>query len=150
MTVKIKEDLIFQNLIFTCSEEVLQYLATKLYEKDLVVEDYMEAVVEREKIYPTGLPAKVNVAIPHTDSEYVKETSIAIGVLDNPVEFISMEDPNVKLEVSLVIMLAIKDSNNQISLLQNIIALIQNDSDVKEIINSSDKTKIKNVLSKYI
>lgn len=150
MTVKIKEELIFQNLDFENSKEVLHYLANKLHKKNLVNDEFAEELVKREKSYPTGLPAKINVAIPHTDSDYVKEAAIAVGVLNSPVVFNSMEDPNVKLEVRLVIMLAIKDSSKQIQLLQNIIALIQSEDDISEIINSSDKTKTKNIMNKYI
>ncbi len=150
MTMQIKEELIFPNLSFVNSNEVLEYLATKLYEKNLVIEEYIESVLEREGEYPTGLPAKINVAIPHTDNKFVKETAIAVGILDSPVEFNSMENPNKKLKVNLVIMLAIKDSNKQINLLQSVISLIQNDSDVKNIIESSDKANTKNILSKYM
>ena len=40
---------------------------------------YIESVIEREKIFPTGLEfPKYCIAIPHTDSKYIKKDAIAI------------------------------------------------------------------------
>lgn len=150
MKTKITEDLIFQDLEFSTSEEVLSYLANKLYEKGLVVENYTDAVLAREIEYPTGLPAKINVAIPHTDSKYVNETSVVVGILNKLVQFKSMENPDNILDIQLVIMLAIKDPNDQIDFLQSVISLIQDERALEKIISSHDKHIIKTILEEYL
>jgi len=150
MKTKITEDLIFQDLEFSTSEEVLSYLANKLYEKGLVVENYTDAVLAREIEYPTGLPAKINVAIPHTDSKYVNETSVVVGILNKLVQFKSMENPDNILDIQLVIMLAIKDPNDQIDFLQSVISLIQDERALEKIIYSHDKHIIKTILEEYL
>lgn len=150
MTTKITEELIFQNLDFETSDEALEFLASKLYEHDLVVENYIEAILAREEEYPTGLPAKINVAIPHTDSKYVNETSVSVGILNNSVKFKSMENPDNELDVQIIIMLAIKDSSKQLDFLQNVISLIQDEKALEKIIASKEKNTIKNILGKYL
>ena len=49
-------------------EEALTYLSDKLIEKGIVKESYKEAILNREKVFPTGLQfEKYGIAIPHTD-----------------------------------------------------------------------------------
>jgi PTS system galactitol-specific IIA component len=50
-------------------QNVLKIMGDYLYENDYVKETYTNAVIEREKTYPTGLeiPNAINVAIPHAD-----------------------------------------------------------------------------------
>ena len=76
-------------------EEVLKTVASNMANKGLVKQSYINAIIEREKEYPTGLPTPgVSVAIPHTDIEHVNKKSISFAVLKNPVEFYIMGDTN--------------------------------------------------------
>ena len=69
-------------------EDVIWKLYEKLLQNGKVKENFYEAVLEREREYPTGLKfEKWEVAIPHVSPEYVLESTIAIAVLDEPVEF---------------------------------------------------------------
>ena len=150
MKTMLNENLIFQDLDFSTADEALEYLAGELHQQGLGVEDYVDAVLAREKEYPTGLPAKINVAIPHTDSKYVNEPSVAVGILNQPVQFKSMENPDNILDVQIIMMLAIKDPNNQIEFLQSVISLIQDESALEDILSSGDKNKIKEILENYL
>lgn len=150
MKTMLNENLIFQDLDFSTADEALKYLARELHQQGLVVEDYADAVLAREKEYPTGLPAKINVAIPHTDSKYVNEPSVAVGILNQPVQFKSMENPDNILDVQIIMMLAIKDPSNQIEFLQSVISLIQDESALEDILSSGDKNKIKEILENYL
>ena len=74
-------------------EDVIWKLYEKLLQNGKVKENFYEAVLEREREYPTGLKfEKWEVAIPHVSPEYVLESTIAIAVLDEPVEFKRMDD----------------------------------------------------------
>jgi len=150
METFLREELIFTQLKCKNREEVLNFLSSKLIEQNLVEEEYAKSIVEREEQFPTGLPSAVNVAIPHTDNELVKKTSIAVGVLSEPVEFNSMDKSGEKLDVRLVLMLAIKESHGQIEMLQNIINFIQNEKIIDKLINKKDSKKIKTILKKYL
>lgn len=143
-------ELVFKDLNFENKKEVLSFLGNKLYEHGYVDENYTSAIVQREQEYPTGLPAKVNIAIPHVDSDYVKKTQIAIGILNNEVMFNRMDNPSEELPVQLVIMLAIADSNGHIKMLQKIINFIQDEKSLKKIIESNDIEIVKNILNKNL
>lgn len=147
VTVELKKENILTNLNFQTKEEVLRFLANHLYEEGYVKEEYKKAIVEREHKYPTGLPsAGVNIAIPHTNHDLVNETTIAIGVLDKPVSFYSMEDSETPLDIQIVIMLAIGEPKGQIEMLQRIVAIIQNEELTKKILASDSTEKIVNLL----
>lgn len=147
MTVELRKENILTNLNFQTKEEVLRFLANHLYEEGYVKEEYKKAIIEREHRYPTGLPsAGVNIAIPHTNHDLVNETTIAIGILDKPVSFYSMEDSETPLDIQIVIMLAIGEPKGQIEMLQRIVAIIQNEELTKKILASDSTEKIINLL----
>ena len=93
----IKEDTIIKinsaNLDYL---QVLEEIANNLLENNLVYDTFSNAVIEREKIYPTGLDlSSIGIAIPHTDTEFVRETSVGMGILSNEVLFNSMGVTNL-------------------------------------------------------
>lgn len=151
MKLNLDEKLVFINLDFENKEDVLNFLSTKLLENDYVKPGYPQAIIDREELYPTGLPSLgVNIAIPHADNDLVFKTTIAIGVLKDSVEFCSMENREKKLNVQIVIMLAIKEPHGQIEMLQKVVSIIQNDKLTKEITESKDKNEVLSALEPYL
>lgn len=63
-------------------EEVFEEVYLDLLKKKLVTPDFLTNLLEREHNYPTGLsltpidPALPNIAIPHTESTFVRTTRI--------------------------------------------------------------------------
>ncbi len=82
----------------------------------------------REETFPTGLPTQpVAVAMPHADPIHVLSSGLAIGTLKTAVTFSQMgTDGNVKLDVFIVFLLAIKESEKQVEMIQQLMAVIQN------------------------
>ncbi|CZQ96835.1 phosphotransferase/anion transporter [Trichococcus palustris] len=147
LDLKINDELVFLNLKCDKNEEVLGLLSEQLYKLGYVKEGYREAVLEREKIYPTGLPSLGHkIAIPHADYNLVNKTTIAIGVLDETVTFQSMENVEQPLDIKIVIMLAISEPHGQIEMLQKIVSIIQDESLTERIATSKSKDEIMNVL----
>lgn len=137
------ERLVFTGLEFSTDLEALKYLASELVDQNYVTDEFPKAVVAREQKYPTGLPYEgIRIAIPHADSKYVNHTAIAIGILKKPVQFSSMDDFNKKLDVGIIVMLAMKEPHGQIEMLQKIVELIQNQELVKTISESESKEEI--------
>ena len=67
---------------------LLTKMSKVLIDAGFVHESYKDAVIERERVFPTGLPTQgINVAIPHTDSIHVKKEGFLVGVLEQPVTF---------------------------------------------------------------
>jgi len=108
------------------SEAVITLLAGKLVEIGKVRSSYAGAVVAREQSMPTGLPlGEINVAVPHTDPEHVIAPAIALATLKTPVLFGSMDDPDERIPVRIVMALALTDKTAQIGMLQTVAGLIQ-------------------------
>lgn len=147
------EELIFLKVAeINSAEEALRFLGNHLFEKQIVKESFVEAVVSRELLFPTGLQFEgYGVAIPHTDAEHVQETQIALMTLEKPVSFIQMATENQHVEVKIIVMLAIKEAHAQLEMLQKLISLLQNKSVVDEILSCSadDKKAVHKLLSTF-
>ena len=135
--------------------DLFEQVASLLEERQIVTPTYRSALIEREKSFPTGLDMEFlgkdlpNVAIPHTDPEYVKKPAICLGVLDQPVEFCVMGMEGEKTRVSLLFMLAIKKKEDQLGLLQKLIEACQ-DQEVLKVLRSGSVDKIDEVLGDLI
>ncbi len=133
------------------SEEIIRNLGGILEEKGFVKETYTDAVVAREKIYPTGLPSNgVTVAIPHTDSNHVYKSAVAIAVLKEPVEFYMMGGTGEVLNVRIVFLLAISNSKEQLEFLKNLMGLFQNKEVLEDIVKADTSEDIYRRLEKVI
>lgn len=137
------ESLILQNIQADTKEEVLHVMASNMQKQGVVKESYVQAVIEREHHYATGLPTPgISVAIPHTDKEHVNRKGLSVGVLHQPVDFVIMGESERSTPVKLVFMLAVYESHPQLSLLQKLMGLFQNEEFLTYLASEPDKTKI--------
>jgi len=119
-------DLIELDCEVKTKKEIIKMLSDLLIKKGKVKESFKEAVMDREKKFPTGLKTKyISFALPHTDSEHVNETGVAVGLLKNRVKFSSMDNTDNEIDVSVVVVLAVKDKSKQVLVLQNLIEMMQ-------------------------
>lgn len=123
------------------NKEVLSSLADYLIEEKMVKPSFKNAVLEREDSYPTGLQFDgYGIALPHTDSEHVIKSQIAIMTLEKPVKFVEMASTDKEIDVKTIFMLALKDSNQHIKILQKVMELLQ-DKEAMSKIESFDDSK---------
>lgn len=123
------------------NKEVLSSLADYLIEEKMVKPSFKNAVLERENSYPTGLQFDgYGIALPHTDSEHVIKSQIAIMTLEKPVKFVEMASSDKEIDVKNIFMLALKDSNQHIKILQKVMELLQ-DKEAMSKIESFDDSK---------
>ena len=102
--------------------QLLQVMASKL--DGSTRPGFIEALLEREDQFPTGLPTEgIKFAIPHADGRFVRKNELALAVLSEPIEFRRMDNPGQEVLVEVVVMMAIKDSETQLEMLQKLIAL---------------------------
>ena len=129
-------------------EEALSYLADKLTSKGIVKESYKQAIIDREHVFPTGLQFEAyGIAIPHTDVEHVNKEQMT---LKEAVPFYQMGTNDVEVPVRVIFMLALKEAHSQLTMLQQLIEVLQ-DKDIMERILSMDEntsnSEIKEVLA---
>lgn len=134
-------NLVMLNIEANTQTEALEKLAGRLCETGYVKESFANAILEREKVFPTGLPTEgYGVAIPHTDVEHVNKPAIALGILKNSVKFNLMGDidPNNQVDVRIMFMLAIKEPHMQLKLLQDIMEVIQDSELLQKMVQAPD------------
>ncbi|ADL08198.1 PTS sugar transporter subunit IIA [Thermosediminibacter oceani] len=132
----IRKELVVTNLEVKTQEEVFKILFEKLLENGYVKETFLDAIINREKTFPTGLLlGNYNVAIPHTDAEHVLKPAIALATLAKPVIFQNMANPQEDVPVNIVFMLALNSPHSQVEMLQQLVNLIQNEDFLKRILN---------------
>lgn len=123
----LRKELIKVGLDAADEEDALRQMSAEFVALGVAKDSFPEALLERERVYPTGLPAiAFDIAIPHCASENVNETSMGVAVLAHPVEFLQMGSPEIILHPEILFMLAIKDPKKQIETLQKIMGVIQN------------------------
>ena len=128
-------------------EDVMKNLGQKLIDAGYSKESYVDALIAREKDFPTGLDiGGLGVAIPHTDVSHVNKAGIAIGVLKEPVTFIQMGTDDEEVGVKLIFMLAVTDPNAHIDELQRIIEIIQDKGVLEKLFTVTDKETIIEVI----
>lgn len=141
--MKLEKKHVFRNLNFKTQNEYFDFIADKLYEEGYVNELYSQGLKEREKEFPTGLPLPIGVAIPHTDSSYVKKDAFVVSTFKNPIEFGEMAgDEDDIVEVKLAIGIVMADGVKHLEVLQHIIERIQDEKFVKSLVDASDDDSI--------
>lgn len=138
-----------ENIIFLSKdashtkEAVLDSISTLLFKNGYVKGSYVEAVKEREAVFPTGLNTlSYGIAIPHVDSKHVEKATIAVGILKNAVNFQEMGAENTTVPVRLLFMLAIKDPTKQLDILQEVIALIESGEKITALVQATNKADV--------
>lgn len=119
-------------------DQIIRQLGAILEEMGFVSKTYIDAVLSREEQFPTGLPliGDFSVAIPHTDAVHVQKPGIALATLKEPVHFNNMEEPTEHVPVKIVFMLALKDKNAQLDMLQTIAYMLQSPDILSKIYSS--------------
>ncbi|HLS52790.1 MAG TPA: PTS sugar transporter subunit IIA [Tissierellaceae bacterium] len=148
-TTTINRELVFVGLEAKDREEVLVKMGNNLEEQGFVHDSYTEAIIKREKEFPTAIPtASMGIAIPHTDAEHVKKAGISIATLKEPVTFKNM-GTGEDMDVEIIFMLAVKDPNEQLNMLQRLMTIFQDES-VLEKIKDAEKDEILDIVKSLL
>lgn len=132
------------------AREAIHLGSELLLEAGCVVRDFERHVWEREKQFPTGLDTEyTGVAIPHTDSAYVRQSQIAFVSLSAPVEFRFMADAGQIVQVGLVLVLAMSRPHEQVEMLSSLMTLISSSESVATLCECSSTEELKRVLARH-
>lgn len=148
---KLEEELIKVPLIVNNKQEIFKQMGGLLIEKGYVKPEYIEALNEREEEYPTGiLVGDIGVAIPHTDAKYVNKTVISVSVLNKSIPFELMGCDEGVVDVDIVFMLTVSDSQNHLLLLQKLMSIFQKNEILMNIKNANSPTEVLKILNKQL
>ncbi len=134
------------------AQSAIRALANSLVQSGHVTHQFADSILKREQTYPTGLPTQpVATAIPHADPDHVNASSLCIGVLKSSVQFAQMgTDGSVKLDVRVVFLLAIKEREKQVGMIQQLMTLIQNPSLLHALTGAKTPAEVLDLIHKAL
>ena len=151
MDITLKNELILLDVEAENQFNLLEKVADNLHQLGYVKDTYKNAVIEREKVFATGLPTLMGgVAIPHTDIQHVNTPAISIARLKNPVDFVIMGDDTATFAVDLIFMLAMKEEHAQLELLQSLMGILQDEEALSFIKKAPTKEDIRKFVSEKL
>ena len=151
MDITLKNELILLDVEAQNQFNLLEKVAENLHQLGYVKDTYKNAVIEREKVFATGLPTLMGgVAIPHTDIQHVNTPAISIARLKNPVDFVIMGDDTATVAVDLIFMLAMKEEHAQLELLQSLMGILQDEEALSFIKKAHTKEDIRKFVSEKL
>lgn len=144
---ELKESLIFTNLEAKTYEDVMRAVGQKVTAEGFAKESYVDALINREKDFPTGLDIDgFGVAIPHTDVSHVNKAATAIAILKNPVTFVQMGTDDDYVDAKVIFVLAVDDPKGHLEQLQRIISIIQDKDALEKLTQVNEASEIINVI----
>lgn len=146
---ELDESLIKIDLDAKNSIDVFKSLGRLFQEKGIAKDSYVDALIEREKDFPTGLDiGDFGIAIPHTSSDYVNKAATGIATLKNPVDWVQLGTSDDHVDVNIVFLLAVKDPNAHLEFLQAIVKIFQDKSVMKKILAEKNPKNIIEIIKK--
>jgi PTS system galactitol-specific IIA component len=118
-------ELCFVGIDIADGEEALRLLASAAVERGFAHESFIDAVIAREKKFPTGLPLPTPVAIPHADAHHIIRPAMAGLVPTRPLNFGELGGQDRTVEAKLVLMLLVTDPEEQVGLLGRLIEVLR-------------------------
>ena len=148
----LSEDLVMLNVEVDSMEKLMTRMCNLAKEKGYVKDSYLEAVLERERLYPTGLPTEIiKVALPHsTDRSLVLKSGIFIAKLKNPVAFKEMGEGERDVPVNMVFMLAVNGDKEQLTVLQSIVGMFTKHEALYALKNAVTSSEIIEALKTHL
>lgn len=147
----VREEMILCDVTYTDRTAALRALATRLVDMGYCDPPFVDAILDREREHPSGLPMPGRkIAIPHTDATYVRRSALMFARLRSPVEFRSMGDPDERLEVAMISMFALKEKKLIGDLLSTLITVYQDESVLDAIHDAPDSMTIFAILRDHV
>lgn len=139
----LNKNLVIMDADMESAEDCIRTAGNLFFEYGYVEEGYVDEVLEREKVYPTGLPGKgISIAIPHTTNKLVNKPAIGVIIPRKPVRFAMMGTKDNMLDCEIIMPLVIKDSNSQIATLRKLMSIIQDGELLRRIRDSKNEEEV--------
>lgn len=145
----IEKKLIMPQLQCTSDLDALDQMSDMLYDRGYVKDTFKESIRKREIDYPTGIrvSSDVSVAIPHANLCDVRKTGVCIGLLKHPVSFALMGNKSERVDVKVIVMLAINDSKQHMEYLAKIMTIFSDADLLKKLCQCQNADQAFSMLS---
>ncbi|MBO0457125.1 PTS sugar transporter subunit IIA [Enterococcus hulanensis] len=147
----ISQDFMYCQYTVDDKEELFDRLSDDLMKQGIVKDGFSQALKDREEEFPTGLPVKHGVAIPHTDGALVNNDQLIFATLTKPIVFNEMGgDDEDTIDVSVIVMLAIKDGPKHLDVLQKLIESIQKEGFINGLAAAKKVDEMMGIVNGYL
>ena len=126
--VEFNQDLVALGIQAEDKETVIKTLSDKLLAQGFVKDSFYQNVLDREAVFPTGLPTIIPMAICHTESEHVNSSAIAVGTVKSPVAFQEMGTPERTVMAEIIFVIAMKNPKDQVPWLQKMMTVFKDEA----------------------
>lgn len=147
MTTNANLILLKQN--FKDSAEAISAMGELAKKQGLVNEEYLPAILEREKKFPTGLELPICIAIPHIDTG-VNRSFVSITTLEHPVSFYNMDGSGTEVEARIVFVFGIMDPKDQLAILRKFAASFADKEKIQPLLDAESETEVINILNELL
>lgn len=121
------------------STDYFSAIFLRLKEQGCVRNSFFEAIVAREKTYPTGLPTlPVAIALPHTDPQHVINSFISVTRLSQPVAWHEMGNDDNTLYVHFIVLLGFIDHGSHLTTLQKLMDCLADEEVIQALREIND------------
>lgn len=145
------DDLIFMDYPAKAREELLTELVAILRSKGYVKDSFQEALLARERKYPTGLNTPgVPLAMPHAEAEHVVKPAILVARLSEAVVFKEMGNSGKDVMAKFVFMLAVSDPSGHLAMLSKFMSIFSQGEKLKALYAIEDKKTLREELEKVL
>ena len=137
-------------------EDLFNQVANLLEERHIVTFSYKNALIERERAFPTGLDMNFlgkdlpNVAIPHTDIVHNLAEKVVVVRLDQPVTFHNMIVPSNEVQVSLLFFIINNSNASQTNILAQLMDFFTADGNLESLSKLDEEDKLFHYISETI
>ena len=151
MDQAIYRELIMVDVDAKDSEDAIRKVGTLFEKYGFVKDTYVDAVVEREKVFATGLEFPgISIAMPHTDIIHVNKPGVTVAKLAHPVEFEHMGEPGRKVQAEMLFMMAIVNPEDQIGTIMKVLGVFQNEEAMEAFKAAKTEDEVYEVAKQYI
>lgn len=137
-------------------EDLFNQVANLLEERHIVTFSYKNALIERERAFPTGLDMNFlgkdlpNVAIPHTDIVHNLAEKVVVVRLDQPVTFHNMIVPSNEVQVLLLFFIINNSNASQTNILAQLMDFFTAAGNLEALSKMDDADKLFHYISETI
>ncbi|KQL56439.1 MULTISPECIES: PTS sugar transporter subunit IIA [Bacillaceae] len=142
---------VYLNQSIHTKKELLTALGTLMEASRCATSGYTQALLEREKDHPTGIPFQpTGVAIPHSNEAFIVKSKISLVTLRRPIYYEQMGTTNVFIPVSIIFLLGIKNDHAARKTVLTLLEKIQDHHFLSTIRSFSSPYEASRYLNKHV
>lgn len=145
-----REDLILVAPQADTASDLITLMGKLVLDKGYVLPTFSQAVIEREKNYPTGLSTEcLNFAVPHTDACHVIQQAVVVAKLAHPIPFAAMGMQDDMIPVDCVFLLLLKKDGAQVPLLQKLMNMCSDEQATTQLKQAQTAQEVLQIIQGY-